>query len=409
MSIRWSDILEQALTFSPGSQADLRAFFAPGRVNLIGEHTDYNGGYVLPAALGIGTWVLVRPRTDRRFRFASTFSDLVVDVDATHIIYDPAYEYANYPLGVIDILRKEGVEVEGADFFFHGNLPIGAGLSSSASVEVATAAAIDALAGARLSKEKMALLSQRAENEFVGVNCGVMDQFAVAMGQADAALSLNCQTLAYQLVPMHASGYQLVIANTNVPRKLAGSKYNERRAECEAALAILRQEWPQLQALADLSPAQWPQAATLLENAHSTGLDAEILLRRARHVVFESDRAYHAADLLRRGDLKAFGESMNESHRSLRDDYEVTGEALDALVEAAWNAEGCIGSRMTGAGFGGCTVSLVARDSVSTFTTSVAEQYKQRTGREPSFYITDIGEGVHEVSVANLWDNVITS
>ncbi|GMA56559.1 galactokinase [Alicyclobacillus sacchari] len=326
MSIRWSDILEQTLTFSPGSKADLRAFFAPGRVNLIGEHTDYNGGYVLLAALSIGTWVLVRPRNDRRFRFASTFSDLIVDVDRAQISYDPAYEYANYPLGVIDILQREGVEIEGADFFFHGNLPIGAGLSSSASVEVATAAAVDALAGAGLSKEKMALLSQRAENEFVGVNCGVMDQFAVAMGKADAALSLNCQTLAYQLVAMHASGYQLVIANTNVPRKLAGSKYNERRAECEAALSILRKEWPQLTALADISPAQWPQAVALLEQAKSAEHDIDVLVRRARHVIFESDRARRAADLLRNGDLQAFGESMNESHRSLRDDYEVTAK-----------------------------------------------------------------------------------
>jgi len=395
MSIPWPELMDHILAFSPGDTGELRAYFAPGRVNLIGEHTDYNGGYVLPAALTMGTWLVVRPRADRRFRFATTFSDRVVEVSADDVRFRPEQDFANYPLGVIDVLRRRGVEAPGMDLFFFGNLPVGAGLSSSASVEVVTAFAINDLTGAGLDREWLAVIAQQAENEFVGVNCGVMDQFSVAMGKKDMALSLNCLTLAYELVPVHSEGYRLVIANSNVPRKLSGSKYNERRAECEAALAVVKRRFPEVQALAEVDPSGWPEIESLLRTEGARGFDTEVIVRRARHVVMESHRAQEAARLLADGNIEAFGELMNASHRSLRDDYEVTGEALDALVEAAWSAEGCIGSRMTGAGFGGCTVSLVREDAVEAFTRHVEEVYERATGRRPSFYVTDIGDGVH--------------
>ncbi|WP_206832140.1 galactokinase [Alicyclobacillus fructus] len=395
MSIHWPDLMDRILAFSPGDTSELRAYFAPGRVNLIGEHTDYNGGYVLPAALTMGTWLVVRPRPDRRFRFATTFSDRVVEVSADDVQFRPEQDFANYPLGVIDVLHRRGVDAPGMDLFFFGNLPVGAGLSSSASVEVVTAFAINDLTGAHLDLEALAVIAQQAENEFVGVNCGVMDQFSIAMGRKDMALSLNCLTLAYQLVPVHADGYRLVIANSNVPRKLAGSKYNERRAECEAALAIVKRRFPEIQALAEIDPSAWPEIEPWLRAEGGRGMDADVIVRRARHVVMESHRAREAARLLENGQIEAFGELMNASHRSLRDDYEVTGEALDALVEAAWEAEGCIGSRMTGAGFGGCTVSLVREDAVESFTRHVETAYRKATGRTPSFYVTDIGDGVH--------------
>ncbi|MCL6487579.1 MAG: galactokinase [Alicyclobacillus mali] len=395
MPIPWPNLLDHILAFSPGDTGELRAYFAPGRVNLIGEHTDYNGGYVLPAALTMGTWLVVRPRADRRLRFATTFSHHVVEVDADDVQFRPEQDFANYPLGVIDVLGRRGVEAPGMDLFFFGNLPIGAGLSSSASVEVVTAFAINDLTGAGLDCESLAVIAQQAENEFVGVNCGVMDQFSVAMGKKDMALSLNCLTLAYELVPVHSEGYRLVIANSNAPRKLAGSKYNERRAECEAALAVVKRRFPDVQALAEIEPSQWSEVEALLRTEGAPGFEAEVVVRRARHVIMESHRAREAARLLADGNIEAFGELMNASHRSLRDDYEVTGEALDALVEAAWSAEGCIGSRMTGAGFGGCTVSLVRDDAVEAFTNHVQAAYQRATGRSPSFYVTDIGDGVH--------------
>lgn len=355
----------------------------------------------MPAALSLGTWLFVRSRTDGLFRFGSTFADGVIAVRADDIAYRPEQDFANYPLGVIDMFAREDIHLPGADFFFHGNLPIGAGLSSSASVEVATATAICALTDTAWSGEQIAILAQRAENQFVGVNSGIMDQFAVAMGKRDSALSLHCSTLAYEVVPMHADGCRLVIANTNVQRTLAGSKYNERRSECDKALAILRDTWPDLDALADVTPEMWPDAQARLRAAADKLDDtaADILIRRARHVVFENARAKEAPTLLANGQLEAFGESMNASHQSLRDDYEVTGDALDALAEAAWAAPGCIGSRMTGAGFGGCTVSLVRENAIDEFVASVAAAYEARLGIAPSFYITEIGDGAREIAL----------
>ncbi len=385
-----SNVWQRFLEFSPGDVSHVRVFFAPGRVNLIGEHTDYNGGYVLPAALTVGTWAFVRVREDGMYRFASTAFPHIVTVKKGDLKYKPEDDYANYPKGVVWAMEKAGVSIPGADILYHGNLPNGAGLSSSASIEVVTAFAINQLSGAGLSVERLTLLSQEAENQFVGVNCGIMDQFSVGMGKADHALLLQCSTLRYRLVPVQAPGYKLVITNTNKRRGLADSKYNERRQECETALAQMQRVDPNLTCLADVSPDDWERLSAVL--------DDETLKKRARHVVFEHARTQRAAALLEQGNLRAFGELMNESHRSLRDDYEVTGPELDALVEAAWTVEGCIGSRMTGAGFGGCTVSLVEESQLSVFEQVVTERYIEQIGRTPSFYVSDIGDGVREVT-----------
>lgn len=385
-----TDVLPRVLAFSNGDVSEIRVFFAPGRVNLIGEHTDYNGGYVLPAALTLGTWLFVRPRQDGVFRFGSTFTSQVVEAHASDLSYREEDGFANYPKGMLLAMQQLGISIPGADFFFEGNLPVGAGLSSSASVEVVVGTAIQTLSGATLSKEQIATLAQRVENEFIGVNSGIMDQFAVAMGQTNCALSLQCATLAYELVPLQMDSVRIVIANTNVSRTLADSKYNERRASCEQALSILQSDHPHAQNLADFSPEEWPQLEPLLTD--------DVLRRRARHVIFENARAKNAKGLLQNGQLALFGQWMNDSHKSLRDDYEVTGPALDALVEAAWAVDGCIGSRMTGAGFGGCTVSLVREDAVERFEESVSQAYERRIGHKPSFYVTQIGPGACEVT-----------
>jgi galactokinase len=385
-----ANIWQRFLAFSPGDVSQVRVFFAPGRVNLIGEHTDYNGGYVLPAALTVGTWAFVRLREDGVYRFASTAFPQVVTVQKGDLNYKLEDDYANYPKGVVWAMEKAGVSIPGADILYHGNLPNGAGLSSSASIEVVTAFAINELSGAGLSVERLTLLSQEAENQFVGVNCGIMDQFSVGMGRADHALLLQCATLHYRLVPVQAPGYKLVITNTNKRRGLSDSKYNERRQECEAALAQMQRANPSLTCLADVSVEDWERLSAVI--------DDERLRKRAHHVVFENARTQRAATLLEQGNLRAFGELMNESHRSLRDDYEVTGPELDALVEAAWTVEGCIGSRMTGAGFGGCTVSFVEAPQLPVFEQVVAERYIEQTGWAPSFYVSDIGDGVREVT-----------
>lgn len=386
-----SQVWEAFAAFSPGSKEGVEVYFAPGRVNLIGEHTDYNGGYVLPAALELGVYAIVRPRTDGIVRFASDGFEQEVTADIATLIFREEDDFANYPKGVIKTLQDQGIRFAGADFYYISNLPAGAGLSSSAAIELATATAVNHLAdGGGASPKRLAEMSQTAENQFVGVNCGIMDQFAVAMGQVNHAISLDCKTLEYHLVPIQAAGYQLVIANTNKRRGLTDSKYNERRSECEAALAQLQQVRPKLTCLADIHASEWP----VLEES----ITGDVLRRRARHVVQENTRAKTAAKVLADGDILRFGEMMIESHVSLRDDYEVTGVELDALAEAAWNVEGCIGSRMTGAGFGGCTVSLVANDAVARFETEVGARYTAATGLTPAFYVTQIGDGARRIT-----------
>jgi galactokinase len=364
-------------------------FFSPGRVNLIGEHTDYNGGYVFPCALSYGTYLLVRQNNESVVRFASTNLDLKIGIPLTDLSKKQEGDaWVNYPLGVIEQFSKAGIHISGLDLLYSGNIPNGAGLSSSASIELVTSVMINDLFNGGLEMMEMVKLSQRAENQFVGVNCGIMDQFAVGMGKANHALALKCDTLKFDEVPLSLDGYKIVVSNTNKRRGLADSKYNERRSECEEALAVLNEE-KIYQSLSDIDFAKFEQIKNRLVN--------DILLRRARHVITENQRVVDAIEALSKDDLKLFGELMNASHRSLRDDYEVTGDELDALVEEAWKIEGVLGSRMTGAGFGGCTVSIVDENVVDSFISKVGPAYEKRTGLKPDFYIADVGDGTRRI------------
>ncbi|MEK8130685.1 galactokinase [Paenibacillus filicis] len=367
----------------------VHVFHAPGRVNLIGEHTDYNGGYVFPAALTFGTTLLARRRDDRQVGLASTNFDLHQHISISDLANDPAHDWMNYPKGVIRELQLAGVDVGGYDLLYSGAIPNGAGLSSSASIEVVTAFALLTLEGQPIDKVKIALLAQKAENEFIGVKCGIMDQFAVANGKKDHAVLLMCDTLEYRHVPFQSGAYKLVIGNTNKKRGLVDSAYNERRAQCEQAVAELRVQYPELTLLGQLTLAQYNEAEHLIGD--------EVVRKRARHVVEEIDRVLQSIEVLERGDLEAFGQLMNGSHASLRDLYEVTGFELDSMVEAAWKVPGVLGARMTGAGFGGCTVSLVHEDSVERFIEEVGKSYQAQTGLEASFYVCEIGNGVEQL------------
>jgi len=373
-----------------GPEEGIRIYHAPGRVNLIGEHTDYNGGYVFPAALTFGTTMLVRARTDGTMGLASTNFPLAGRIDLKSVAYDPADDWMNYPKGVVRELQKAGFDLGGGfDILYCGEIPNGAGLSSSASIEVVTAYGLLELGGLPTDTVEIAKLAQRAENEFVGVKCGIMDQFAVANGRRNHAILLQCDTLEYELVPFESGPYRLVIGNTNKRRGLADSKYNERRSECEQAVRDLRAAFPDLGLLGRLNPDEL--------RAHEHLIGSETVRRRARHVVEEIDRVRQSVEVLKRGDLAAFGRLMNASHDSLRDLYEVTGPELDAMVDAARSVPGVLGSRMTGAGFGGCTVSLVHEDAVETFTREVGARYREATGLKADFYVCSIGNGVERI------------
>ncbi|MGB8000612.1 MAG: galactokinase [Anaerobacillus sp.] len=374
-----------------GEGGEVRSFFSPGRVNLIGEHTDYNGGHVFPCSLSIGTYAIARKRKDSLIRFYSMNfeSQGVMQVDSTTLSYDLDHDWANYPKGVVSVFQQSGYPISGFDVLYFGNIPNGAGLSSSASIELATAVLLNELYQLNLEMVEMVKLGQRAENEFVGVNCGIMDQFAIGMGRECAAVLLDCKTLEYSYSPVVLENASLVIANTNKRRGLADSKYNERRSECERALAQL-QEHLSIQSLGDLSVASFEANKHHITNPTDQ--------KRAKHAVYENVRTIEAAKRLKAGEIDAFGQLMNESHVSLRDDYEVTGLELDALVEAAWSEEGVIGSRMTGAGFGGCTISIVEDQFLTSFQTNVAKTYKEKTGLTPEFYVVEIGPGAREIN-----------
>lgn len=373
--------------WSPGPIDEVRVFFSPGRVNLIGEHLDYNGGFVFPAALNVGTWAIVRPRPDRILRFASTSATVEVTVDPDQIQFKAEDDWANYPKGIALHFNKFP-HLKGADILYHGNLPLGAGLSSSASLEVVTALAFNELAGAGYSLEQIAILAQASENHFIGVGCGIMDQFAVAMGRSSHGLLLDCDTLAYKMIPLRLHPYALVITNTNKTRELADSKYNERRRECELALQTFQTFSPNVKSLAKVPHELWDTVSDSL---------SEVLRKRTRHLRSENERVLRAAELLTADEIFGVGQLLNESHRSLRDDFEVTGKELDSLVEASWNSDGCIGSRMTGAGFGGCTISLVREDCLDAFQRDVSRQYTRDTGLLPTFYIFCVGDGAREI------------
>ncbi|MDF2713447.1 MAG: galactokinase [Paenibacillus sp.] len=379
-----------------GDAEGVRCFFAPGRVNLIGEHTDYNGGYVFPAALTFGTYAIVKSRNDGIYRFRSMQFDAEADTPVSDVAYRKEDDWANYPKGVLAELLKLGdganaPKLRGADILYYGNVPNGAGLSSSASIELVTALAISALADIEVAMLDLVKLSQRAENRFVGVNCGIMDQFAVGMGKRDHAVMLKCDTLDYQYVPFRIDGCKLVITNTNKRRGLADSKYNERRQQCENGLELLKEKLPHLGSLGELSLEQWEQVKSAISDP--------LIRSRVEHVVTEDDRVLRARSSLEQGDLATFGKLMNASHESLRDLYEVTGFELDTLYDVASAIEGCVGTRMTGAGFGGCNVSVVKDEAVEKFRSAVAEQYTTKTGLVPSFYVCEIGDGAKELQL----------
>jgi galactokinase len=369
---------------------EIYAFFAPGRVNLIGEHTDYNGGYVFPCALNFGTYALARKREDSKVKMISkNFEELgVIEFDINNLVYREEDNWANYPKGIIKTFKDAGYNIDsGLEILFFGNIPNGAGLSSSASIELATSIALKSLFNLNILMIEMVELSQRSENQFNGVNCGIMDQFACGMGRKDHAILLDTNTLRYEYAPIKLDGISIVIANTNKQRGLADSKYNEIRRECENALKAL-QEKLEIFSLCDLSEEEFEENKHLIKN--------EIERKRAKHAVYENQRTIKAVRALTEGDIEKFGRLMNESHISLRDDYEVTGIELDTLVEAAWR-NGAIGSRMTGAGFGGCTVSLVRNDEIESFIEKIGEEYERRIGYKADFYIVSIGDGARRI------------
>ena len=373
------------------SDDEIWVFFSPGRVNLIGEHTDYNGGYVFPCALSFGTYLFARNNNSRLLRFATTNFDHRATVRLDEPFVKEGNAWINYPKGVLNEFRKQAREVEGLDLLYSGNIPNGAGLSSSASIEMVTAFAMNRIFGFGMELWDLIKLSQNAENHFVGVNCGIMDQFASGMGAAGHALFLNCDTLDFEMVPLKLDGNKIIIANTNKRRGLSESKYNERRAQCEAAVESIRSK-KKIQHLSELDVAGFESLSHLIID--------EDQMKRARHVVTENGRTLAAMESLKRGDLAAFGLLMNESHDSLRDDYEVTGKELDALVDEARRIDGTLGSRMTGAGFGGCTVSIVSEDAVETFIRDVGRGYSSRTGLMADFYVAETGDGSRQVNLS---------
>lgn len=382
--------LEQKFQEVFGSPAE-KHFFAPGRVNLIGEHTDYNGGNVFPCAIDKGTYGLVKKRNDRRFRmYSENFADLgVMEFTLDELTNDKKHDWANYPKGVIKMFLEAGQKIDsGFDILFSGNIPNGAGLSSSASIEMLTAIVLKDLFHLSIDPVEMAQLGKKTENLFIGVNSGIMDQFAVAMGKKDNAILLDCNTLKYDYVPVVLKDEVIVIANTNKRRGLADSKYNERRAECDEALAELQTKLP-IKALGELSIEQFEANKNLIKSP--------VRQKRAKHAVYENQRTLKAQKELSAGNLAEFGKLMNQSHISLRDDYEVTGVELDTLAALAWEQPGVVGSRMTGAGFGGCTVSIVKKDKVDDFIKNVGEAYKNKIGYAADFYIASVSDGAKKL------------
>lgn len=370
-----------------GDGGDIRSYFAPGRVNLIGEHTDYNGGHVFPCALTIGTYFIARQREDRVLRFYSTnFESLgIIESSLDNLVWSKEADWTNYPMGVMWAFGEKGYKItNGFDILLCGNIPNGSGLSSSASVEVGTGVLLRDMYGFDVSMIDIALIGQYSENNFNKVNCGIMDQFAIAMGKKDHAIFLDTADLSYEYAPIVLKDAKIVIACSNKKRGLGDSKYNERRAECEEALAEL-QTVVDIKSLGELDEAQFEQ--------YRSAIKSEVRQRRAKHAVYENQRAIKAVAALKAGDIEEFGKLMIASHDSLRDDYEVTGKELDTLVASALKQDGVIGSRMTGAGFGGCTVSIVKNDNIDAFIENVGKEYKDTIGYAADFYVVEVGDG----------------
>lgn len=369
-----------------------RVFAAPGRVNLIGEHTDYSDGFVMPAAVHFYTFVAAAPRQDSVLRLRSIDFNETHEFDLSQPPPGPTGRWSDYARGVAHVLKQNGARIGGADMAIKGEVPLGAGLSSSAAIEVATGFALLSLAGATISLPQLALACQQAEHQYVGTRCGIMDQFISCCGRAGHALELDCRSLASQALPI-AKGISLVVCNTMVKHELAGGEYNARREECEAGVAVLRKLFPQrkIQALRDVTADDLAAAEKAMP---------AVVFRRCRHVVSENERVQQASAMLKSGDLKAFGTLMAASHQSLRDDFEVSCPELDFMVESARPQPGVLGARMTGGGFGGCTINLVEAGHAAGFQQRVAEEYEKKFRVRPEIYICQAAQGVHEVTSA---------
>lgn len=370
-----------------GDADSAKVYFAPGRVNMIGEHTDYNGGHVFPCALTIGTYAAVKKRTDRKLRFYSmNFENLgVIESSLDDLKPSDAAGWTNYPKGVMWAFAERGMKMDcGLDIVLNGNIPNGSGLSSSASLEVLTGFYLRDLFGFDVTNVDLALIGQYSENNFNGMNCGIMDQFASAMGKKDNAIFLDTADLSYQYAPLVLNGAKIIVTNSNVKHSLVNSGYNTRRSESEQALADL-QKVVQIKSLGDLTEEAF--------EANKSAIQNPVCAKRAKHAVYENQRTIRAVEALKENNLKEFGELMNASHVSLRDDYEVSCDEIDVLVEEAWKVDGVIGSRITGGGFGGCTVSIVKDEAVESFKEKVGAAYRERVGKEADFYVVEIGDG----------------
>ena len=389
-------IIEEFIKLYGGDRSGIRIFESPGRVNMIGEHTDYNGGFVFPAALTMKNTIAVRKRDDNIIRLKATSLDVMVEADINKLDSYRDLEWGNYQLGVAYMMQQAGYYIVGCDMLYDGTVPYGSGLSSSAAIEVSTA-----LCFAKFSNEKngingeidmieMAKIGQKAENQYCGVNCGIMDQFASAMGKKDHAIFLKCDNLTFDYAPLVLDGKKIILSNTKKKHALGDSKYNERRSECEKGFEILHSAMPEKNCLGEISVKEFEANKHLIKD--------EVILKRIKHVIYEDERVLESVEALKCGDIAKFGQLMNQSHDSLQYDYEVTGDELDIMVEEARKIKGVVGSRMTGGGFGGCTVSIVDDGSVDEFIKTVGANYEKRTGITPEFYVSEIGDGGHEVT-----------
>lgn len=389
-------IIDEFIKLYGGERDNIRIFRSPGRVNLIGEHTDYNGGFVFPAVLTMQNTIAVRKRSDNIIHLKATSLDITVEAKTNNLDKYRDLEWGNYQLGVAYMLSQAGYDIVGCDMLYDGTIPYGSGLSSSAAIEVSTALCFATFSNEKKGIEKeidmieMAMLGQKAENEYCGVNCGIMDQFASAMGKKNHAILLKCDDLKYEYVPLDLKKKKIIISNTQKKHSLGNSKYNERRAECEQGLKILNVAMPEKKCLGEISVEEFEQHKKLIEDP--------IIQNRVKHVIYENARVLETAKALNCGDIEKFGKLMNESGDSLRYDYEVTGNELDVMVEEARKIKGVLGSRMTGGGFGGCTVSIVEDYAVDDFISNVGKNYKARVGIAPEFYVSDIGDGGKEVT-----------
>ncbi len=390
-----NEIKAEFIKLYGGEEKDVRIFYSPGRVNLIGEHTDYNGGFVFPAALTMGTMIALRLNDENKIRMKATDLPDMIEMDIDNLDNYRDLWWGNYQAGVCVELLKEGYDIVGCDMLYDDTLPHGGGLSSSAAIEVATALAFATLSNEKnrvtepVDMVKMAFIGQAAEHNYCNVNCGIMDQFASAMGKKDHAIFLDCKKMDYKLVPLKMDGYKLVITNTNKKHSLASSKYNERRSECDTGFAILKEALPEINCLGDITVEMFEGVKHLIKD--------ETILNRVTHVINEDDRVLRSIKALTEGDIELFGKLMTESHVSLRDLYEVTGDELDTLASEAWKIPGVLGSRMTGAGFGGSTVSIVTEEAVDEFKEKVGKNYTEKIGYAPTFYVCDIGDGGREI------------